>query len=112
MPSFGSIVVGDQLPPLILPPLDRTTLALYAAGSGDHIPLHIDTDFARRAGYPDVFMHGMLGMAYLGRLLTQWVPSTAIRHLSVRFKAITWVGDVLTCSGKVTEAGMVDGEYR
>jgi hypothetical protein len=41
-------------------------LAVFAGASGDHVPLHIDIDFARRAGMPDVFAHGMLGMAWLG----------------------------------------------
>ena len=31
------------------------------------------------AGLDDVFAHGMLSMAYLGRLLTDWVPQDRIR---------------------------------
>jgi acyl dehydratase len=100
--------VGHQLPDLALPPLNRATLALYAGGSGDHVPLHIDSEFAKAAGYPDVFMHGMLGMAYVGRLLTQWVAQEKIRDLSVRFVAITYPGEALTARGKVIEVG-VDG---
>ena len=52
--------VGDTLPPLTLPPVNRTTLALFCGASGDHNPIHIDIDFARKAGMPDVFAHGML----------------------------------------------------
>ena len=59
-PTFDTVQVGDALPPLQLPPVDRTTLALFAGASGDHNPIHIDIDFARRAGMPDVFAHGML----------------------------------------------------
>jgi len=93
--------VGEALPPLALPPLSRATLALYAGGSGDHIPLHIDSDFARAAGHPDVFMHGMLGAAWLARLLTQWAPQECLRELAVRFQAITWPGEALTATGEV-----------
>ncbi|MFD2422219.1 hypothetical protein [Amycolatopsis pigmentata] len=42
--------VGDRLEPLALPPISRTTLALFAGGSGDHNALHIDVDAARAAG--------------------------------------------------------------
>jgi len=49
-----SLQVGDQLPPLLTEPVTRLTLALYAGASGDHNPMHIDIDFARRAGAPDV----------------------------------------------------------
>lgn len=98
--------VGDELPALVLPPLSRATLALYAGGSGDHVPLHIDAEFAKEAGYPDVFMHGMLGMAYLGRMLTHWAPQENLRDLSVRFVAITYPGEVLTARGKVVAVGV------
>ena len=88
----------------------HTTLALFAGASGDHNPIHIDSDFAKSAGMPDVFAHGMLSMAYLGRFLTQWAPQTQLRRFSVRFAAITPVGARLTCTGKVTELTEGDGE--
>ncbi|TDG04251.1 dehydratase [Paraburkholderia guartelaensis] len=100
---LNDMAVGSALPPFVAPPLTRLTLALYAGASGDHNPIHVDLDFARRAGMPDVFAHGMLSMAYLARLLTNWVPQQAIREFSVRFAAITQVGDAITCSGVVTE---------
>ncbi|MBA3804652.1 MAG: MaoC family dehydratase [Acidobacteria bacterium] len=102
-PNFNSLQVGDEIPSYSTAPVTRTTLALYAGASGDHNPMHIDIDFAKRAGMPDVFAHGMLSMAYLGRLLTNFVPQQAIRHFAVRFTAITHVGDEVTCSGKVVE---------
>ena len=73
-PQFSDVQVGHVLPALQLPAVDRTMLALYAGASGDHNQIHIDIDFARRARMPDVFAHGMLSAAYLGRLLTLWVP--------------------------------------
>jgi acyl dehydratase len=101
--QLDELAVGSELPPFDTAPLSRLSLALYAGASGDHNPIHVDLDFARRAGMPDVFAHGMLSMAYLGRLLTNWVPQQAIRDFSVRFAAITHVGDAITCSGVVTE---------
>ena len=107
-----AVRVGDLLPELRLPPVDRATLALFAGASGDHVPLHIDTDFARRAGMPDVFAHGMLGMAWLGRLITQWRPQSALRSYNVRFRAITHLGNEPQLSGKVAEIFEQDGEQR
>ena len=109
-PSFDSVAVGDALPALALPPLTRTTLALYAGASGDHNPIHIDIDFAQQAGVPDVFAHGMLSMAWLGRMLTGWAAQQNLREFSVRFSAITQVGERITCSGRVTERLERDGE--
>ena len=102
-PRYDDVRVGDVLPPLALPPLDRTTLALFAGASGDHNPIHIDIDVARRAGLPDVIGHGMLSMAWLGRLLTNWAPQTALREFGVRFQGITHLGNAITCTGRVVE---------
>ena len=102
-PNYDALNVGDAIPSFTTEPVSRLTLALYATGSGDHHPLHLDQDYVRSKGIPDVFAHGMLGMGYLGRLLTQWVPQAAIRSFGVRFTAITQVGERLVCTGKVVE---------
>ena len=112
MTDIASLGVGDALPVLEKPPIDRTTLALFCGASNDHNPIHIDIDFARKAGMDDVFAHGMLSMAYLGQMLTNWVPQSAIRSFSVRFGAITHVGDRITCSGKVIDVFEQGGEKR
>jgi len=111
-PKFDSLAVGDTLPPLALPAINRTTLFLFGGASGDHNPMHIDIDFARKGGMPDVFAHGMLSMAYLGRLLTQWVGPTNLRQFNARFAGITHLGHQITCTGKVLEKFEVDGEKR
>lgn len=85
------------------PPITRHTLALYCGASGDPNPIHVDIDFAKSAGFPDVFAHGMLIMAYVGQALTDVVPPHHIRHFSSRFTAITEVGSCLTCEGYVIE---------
>lgn len=109
-PQFSTIEVGDILPALTFPPINRTTLFLFGGASGDYNPIHIDIDFARKSGMPDVFAHGMLGMAYLGRLLTQWVDQRQIRSFSVRFSGITHLGNQITCTGRVVKKYEVDGK--
>ena len=109
--DIGGLKIGDEIPPLKLPTVTRRTLALYAGASGDDNPIHIDIDFARGAGMDDVFAHGMLSMAYLGRLLTNWLPQTRLRSFSARFSAITTVGEELTCRGVVAETREAGGEH-
>jgi len=106
-----SVSVGDVLPELRLPVIDRKMLAIFAGASGDLNPIHIDIDFARRAGMPDVFAHGMLGMAWLGRLLTQWRPQSSLRRFDVRFMAITHLGNQPVLTGRVVET-LLQGEDR
>jgi len=101
--QFDAVQVGDELPALQLPPVDRATLALFAGASGDHNPIHIDSDVARRAGMPDVFAQGMLGMAWLGRVITRWAPQSQLRRFDARFQGITHLGNAIRCSGRVVE---------
>ncbi|MGD9021407.1 MAG: MaoC family dehydratase [Lysobacterales bacterium] len=110
--TFESVNVGDELPTLAKPPISRTTLALFAGASGDHNPIHIDIDFARAAGMEDVFAHGMLSMAYLGQLLTLWIPQQQLRSYGVRFGSITQLGAQISCAGKVVEKFEENGERR
>ena len=99
--DLDKVSVGEKIPDLVIEPVTRSTLALYAGASGDHNPIHIDLDFARKAGMNDVFAHGMLIMAYLGRAITNIAPQSSLRNFNVRFSSITNVGNVLICSGQV-----------
>jgi acyl dehydratase len=110
MIELATVAVGTELPQLELPPISRTTLALFAGASGDHNPIHLDIDVAKSAGLDDVFAQGMLSMAYLGRLLTNWVPQEKIRSFEVRFAAITPLHGAPTCRGHVTAVETLGGE--
>jgi acyl dehydratase len=108
----GGPAVGERIVHKAFPPITRHTLALYCGASGDHNPIHVDIDFARAAGFPDVFSHGMLVMGYLGQALTDAVAPHRIRSFSTRFAAITQLGARLTCEGSVTELFEDKGERR
>lgn len=110
IPRFDAVQVGDELPPVQLPPVDRGSLALFAGASGDHNPIHIDIDFARRAGMADVFAPGMLGMAWLGRVVTGWVPQSHLRRFDARFQGITHLGNAMRCGGRVAQKLEHNGE--
>ena len=110
--TYESVAVGDELPTHVCVPITRATLALFGGASGDHNPIHIDSDFAKKSGMPDVFAHGMLSMAYLAQLLTNWVPQDQLREYGVRFTSITPVLATVTCKGHVVEKFEADGEKR
>ena len=109
-PTFNSLNVGDEIPALTTHPVSRHTLALYCGASGDHNPIHVDLDFAKSSGLDDVIAHGMLSAAYLAQMLTNWVPQSALRSFNNRFTAMTQVGDIVSCTGKIVEKFEKDGE--
>jgi acyl dehydratase len=97
-----TVAVGQDLPPLVKGPITKDDLKRYAAASGDPNPMHTDEEFAKNAGYPGVFAHGMLSMGYLGEFLVQAGGVGSVRRFKTRFAKLTWPGDVITCRGKVT----------
>ncbi|WP_042885513.1 MaoC/PaaZ C-terminal domain-containing protein [Cupriavidus necator] len=110
--NLAGLKVGDSIPDLQLPAVSRRTLAVYAGASGDHHPLHIDSDYAKKNGLGDVFAHGMLSAAYLGRLVTDWAGPARLRGLKMRFTGITHLYDEPRCTGRVTECFEHGGEAR
>ena len=91
-PKFADVKVGDTLKPLVLPPISRHQLALYCGGSGDHNPIHVDLDFAKKFGFKDVFAHGMLSMGFLGRLVTS--VDLGVDIYNQGFDFVCYSGDV------------------
>jgi acyl dehydratase len=111
-PEFKKVQVGDEIPPLLTGPITRKELAIYCGASGDHNPIHVDIDYAKESGLDDVIAHGMLSMAFLGRLVTNWVSQESVREFKTRFTAMTLVGDTVTCRGKIIEKFNEAGENR
>jgi acyl dehydratase len=110
MPNFDDFNVGDAIPKTTKGPITRTQLALFAGASGDHNPIHLDDEEAKKGGLPGVIAHGMLNMAYLGQLLSDFVPQINIRAFNARFVAMTVPGDTITCKGEVAEKRQENGE--
>ena len=105
------IQVGTAIPELVMPPISRYTLALYAGASGDYMPLHTDEVYAKEiAGYPGVFAHGMLSMGATGVMLTNWVGDGRLTKYSARFTRQVWPGDDLIAQATVTGLVEEDGQ--
>jgi acyl dehydratase len=100
---FEAVKVGDELPPLVKPPVDRVQIARYAGASGDYNPLYVDEQFARNAGFPSALAPGMLAMGFLAELAADWLRGARLRRFQARFVKIVWPGDVLTARGRVAD---------
>jgi acyl dehydratase len=85
-------------------PSTHESLAAYAEASGDSNPLHLDLDFARQAGFDNLVVHGMVGMAQLGRLLTDHFAAERLRSFEVRFEGMILAGQRVTYRARLQEA--------
>jgi len=109
LPSLEALQPGETFG-FTVGPITRTDIALYAGASGDYNGIHVDIDFAKRAGLPDVIVHGMYSMGLLSRLLTRLTPAARVLEIQSRFQAMVAVGATLHCGSRVvsrtaTEAG-------
>ena len=100
---WSELRVGDDLPPLTKPAIDRVQIVRYAASSGDFNRLHLDEPYAHAVGFPGLFAPGMLAMAFVGQLLSAWLRRGHVRKLSARFIKIVWPTDELTCRGRIAD---------
>jgi acyl dehydratase len=75
--------------------------ALYRL-NGDKNPLHIDPDFARKAGFDRPILHGLCAFGYAGRAILHNACGSdpaRLKSFSVRFTNVVYPGDRLTTRG-------------
>lgn len=106
--KFDEVEVGFELPKLTHT-YKRQDLVDYANASGDQNRIHLDEEFAKSVGLPDVIAHGMLTMALAGNVVTNWLKNIdAIKSFSVKFSSPVVVpnnseGTLVEFSGKIEE---------
>lgn len=95
-----------QVPPppdyesVISVPADASRV--YAEASLDRNPIHLDRDFARAAGLPDVILHGLCTLAMTAREAVRQAGGgdpRALRALSARFARPVLNGQALRAQG-------------
>jgi acyl dehydratase len=106
---FEAVKVGDELPPLVKPPVDRLQIARYVGAAQDWNPLYIDEPHAKNAGFPSALAPGTIAMGFLGELVVEWVRGARLRRFQARFVKIVWPGDVLTARGRVVDRRFEEG---
>jgi acyl dehydratase len=109
---YEDVQVGDAIPKLVKSPVSHLQLVRYAGASGDFNPLHTDPKIGELVGTGGIIAHGMLIMGFVGQLLSDYVGPRALRKFDVRFKGMTRLDDVITCTGTITEKFEADGEAR
>lgn len=107
-PTFAGVEKGTTLPAQTFT-LKRMDLVRYAGASGDANPIHWNERIATRVGLPNVIAHGMLTMATVARVVTDWTGDPgAVEDYQVRFTRPVPVPDdstgaTLQVSATVTE---------
>ena len=109
-PGWDNLTPGTTCPPLTDRPITRTDIVQYQGASGDLNPIHHDEEFARAAGFPTVFVVGMLPAGILANYVADWLGPANVRRFAVQFREQAWPGDQLTYSAKVVGRREEGGE--
>jgi acyl dehydratase len=108
--SVTDPVVGLVMPPFVEAPLTVTDFVRYQGAANDQNPMHHDSSFAVRAGYPGPFAVGMRQAAVLGDYAAAaWGPAN-VRRFKVQFREQAWPEDVITYAGSVAAVRELDGQ--
>jgi acyl dehydratase len=87
----------------------REQIAAYADASGDHNPIHLDDEFARKVGLPSVIAHGMLQMGIAATVAAEAAGGPEnLRRMSVRFAGMVVPGDEVTFGARQAGEGRID----
>lgn len=107
---FEDVTKGDELPELKKGPLMEIDLVRYAGASGDFNPIHTVPRVAQEVGLDTTIAHGMMIMAFAGKMITDWAGVETLRQFKTRFSGMTKPGETIVCQGRVSKIVEEDGE--
>ncbi|MEV0972423.1 MaoC/PaaZ C-terminal domain-containing protein [Microtetraspora glauca] len=94
--------VGGAVPPFVRP-AGLEAWNRYAAVNDEFVPIHMDDEAGKAAGYPGAFGMGNLLWAWLHCAIESWLGDRGrVEHLECRFRAPALKGDEVTCGGVIT----------
>jgi len=104
MVKFEDIKVGYEITPVVKE-ITQEKINKYADASKDYNPLHVDPEFAKNTMFGGTIAHGLLSLAYISQMMTNWVSKAWISggELEVTFLAPVRPGDTITSKGKVID---------
>ncbi len=104
--------VGDTLFDVEVPGSSLERIAQFSLATEDPNPIHVDPEFAKACGFPQVIQQGPMTTAHLARLLAQHCGADRVRWLDVNFMAPVFPLEALRMQARVAEvtgeAGQVE----
>ena len=85
--------------------ITREVYDRFLATFGDTNPLHMDDDVARRAGFPERVMHGMILGGFVSHFVGVHFPgaNSLLHAVSTQFKSPCHLGDEIRIDATVTQ---------
>ena len=99
--GWEQLRTGEGPGPVDYGPLLLGDIVRFQGVVGEDDPLHHDTAWAARHGYPGVFGLGTHLASLLAGYAAHWLDPAAVREFRARFRNVAWPGDRLEIEGRV-----------
>lgn len=110
-PYAEDVNVGDELPVLLKTPT-AVQLFRYSAVTWNAHRIHLEPEYARKEGHPDILVQAHLHGAFLAQLVMDWAgPKARMTRFGWSNRGRAIPGDQLRCSGKVVAKRYEDGKH-
>ena len=89
-------------------------VVLFAKVSGDHNPIHMDEEFAKKTPFGQRIAHGALTASYISGILGNDLPGpgSIFTHLEMRFRRPVFIGSTVIARAEITDKVVVGGEAK
>ncbi len=101
----------DDILPKLTKLVTQDKINKWADVVGDHNPLHVDPEYAKKTKFKTTIAHGPLVISFISEMMMNWLGAGWIeggKLLDVRFRAPVRSGDEITIQGRVTHKRIVD----
>ncbi len=107
---YEDVELGDEIGPLEEVISDESVIA-FCEVTGAAMPNRFtDADIAKQVRLPGPIVPGIMSMAIMARLLTDWSPGVVLKHLDVVFRQPV-PHKFVSISAVVTDKREESGEY-
>lgn len=101
--TYDEINIGDKAD--YKRTITENDIKQFAEVTGDHNPLHLDENYAKKTFFQGRIAHGMLSASFISTVLASKLPGPGSIYLkqSLIFKKPVRIGDTITASVEVIE---------
>lgn len=111
--NYADIEVGDDIPAISRSIDTAQVLKFIDVWTGDTKPTRFnDPDTATKEGLAGPILPGVMTMAFISRLLTEWAQGADLKTLDVVFRGLVLHNVAHTLSGIVTDKGLTEGKQQ
>ena len=89
--------------------VEASHIMMFARSVGDANPIYHDEEYAKKRGLKKLIAHGMLSMGFLSEYVESIFGVGKIKKLQVNFKSMVFIGEEITCSGKINSLDTEEG---